>query len=428
MPLPREKSKNTGRRPATITQRATAQRKALSSSGDAHEFFGGPERRIASLKITIAAALLCSFGLSWKLWVTSRLFPLSPVSEHFPAIPFPLDYIWFVSLLGLLLAIIAIGRPRKLILIFLVLAGLLCLWDQNRWQPWFYQYFFLLAALGLYAWKVPEPRNRQAALNACRLILVSTYFWSGLQKLNANFVKETWPDMASGLIRHLPESAKSLSPFVILLIPLLELSIALGLLSRKFRQLSIVLAIGTHIFVLALLISSGENIVVWPWNIAMILFVTILFWRDEVFAPRDLLGVKNGFHALLLLLFGILPAFSFFDLWDSYLSSALYSGNTDQAVIYVSTPVIEQLPAAIHPHIWQSSTPFFLDINRWSYGELNVPLYPEPRVYRSVTQRICGYAGGSPDVRLRIKEKPDPRTAVRKSQYYDCDHLRSTDE
>ena len=118
-----------------------------------------------------------------------------------------------------------------------------------------------------------------------------------------------------------------------------------------------------------------------------------------------------------------MPAFSLVDLWDSYLSSALYSGNTDQAVIYVSPAVIARLPAALHPHIWQSSQPFFLDTNRWAYGELNVPLYLEPRIYRKVTEQICAYADNSSEIRLRIKKKPNPFTGLRESEYYDCDHL-----
>jgi hypothetical protein len=384
-----------------------------------------PGQKLVRLKIIIAIALICGFGLSWRLWISSRLFPISPVSDFLPAVPFPYDQIWFFSLLGLLVTIIIVARPRKLILIFVVLAGLLSLWDQLRWQPWFYQYFFMLAAIGLYAWKEPETQDRQAPLNACRVIVIFTYLWSGLQKLNVNFVRETWPDLASPLLRYLPEVVKKLPHFLILLIPLLEISVGLGLIMRKYRNASAVLAIAIHIVVLLLLISSGENTVVWPWNIAMALFVFILFWQDKETSSRKILAPKTGFHAVILLLFGVLPAFSFIDLWDSYLSSALYSGNTDQAVIYVSPSVVDRLPAAIHPHIWQSTQPFFLDINRWAYGELNVPVYPEPRIYRKVAKQICTYAGNSSDIKLRVKEKPHPLTGLRISELYDCDHLDS---
>jgi len=123
---------------------------------------GEPDRKLAWLKITIAVGFIFSLALSWRLWISRRLFPLSPVSDFLPVIPFPLDRILFFLLLALLLLIIIIARPRKLIRTFLALAGFLSLFDQTRWQPWFFQYFFMMAALGLYAWKRPEARNQAA--------------------------------------------------------------------------------------------------------------------------------------------------------------------------------------------------------------------------------------------------------------------------
>ncbi len=398
----------------------------------ARNYFKSPclesAQKLVWLKTTIASAFLCSLGLSWRLWISSRLFPLSPVGGFPPLIPFPFDYIFFFVLLGILLTIVALPRPRKFVLPALVVAGLLGLWDQTRWQPWFYQYLFMLAAIGFYAWgkletQKPETRNRNIALNACRLIVICTYFWSGLQKLNANFIHETWPDIAGSLLHFLPRAAAKLPPILILIVPLLEIAAGLGLVTRKYRNAAVVLAVCTHIFILVLLFSSGENTVVWPWNIAMALLVVILFWQDQETSPRTMIPA-NTFQVLVVLLFGVLPALSFVDLWDSYLSAALYSGNTDQAVIYVTPAVVERLPAAIHPYIWQNSQPYFLDINRWAYGELNVPVYPEPRIYRKVAEQICQYAGdASGDVKLRIKQKPNPLTGLRKSEYYDCDHL-----
>jgi hypothetical protein len=124
--------------------------------------------------------------------------------------------VWFVLLLGLLLIIIILDRPRKLIFSFLILAGLLSLWDQTRWQPWFYRYFLMLAAMAVYAWKSPEAQNEQAALNVCRAIIAFTYFWSGLQKLNANFARETWPDIAGPFLRLTGgRMANSMCPFIL---------------------------------------------------------------------------------------------------------------------------------------------------------------------------------------------------------------------
>jgi len=382
-----------------------------------------PERQVILLTLVTVLATGCSFLLSWKLWLSTRLFPLSPVGDYLPTVPYPVDYIWFLSLLALLAAISFLPRSRRLIFIFLCMALLLSLLDQTRWQPWFYQYLFMLAAVGSLAWKRTEAASNRIALNACRLIIVSIYLWSGLQKLNVTFVRETWPDMASFLSRFWQDVAHNIPPFLILIIPLVEIGIALGLLTRRFRNGAVIVATATHVGILILLVVSGENIVVWPWNAAMVLFVWILFWQDKETTSRSVIAGKKPFHRLILILFGVMPAFSFIDLWDSYLSSALYSGNTHQAVIYVSESVMARLPMSIHPHIWQETKPFFLDINRWAYGELHVPIYPEPRVYRHITRQICQYAEADSNIELRIKGRPDPLTGRRGSQDFDCDHL-----
>jgi hypothetical protein len=155
----------------------------------------------------------------------------------------------------------------------------------------------------------------------------------------------------------------------------------------------------------------------------MILFAWILFWRDSKTGTGQIVTLKNRFHAVVLLLFGVLPAFSLVGLWDSYLSLALFSGNTQQAVIYLDNPVIDQIPAPIRPHIWQENEPYFLDINRWSYGELNVPVYPEPRIYRAVARQICKYGRNLSDIKLIIREKPGTISGVREPHIYECNQV-----
>lgn len=320
------------------------------------------------------------------------------------------------------MSIIAIAHPRRLILVFLSLAGSLSLLDQTRWQPWFFLYFFMLAVVGFSEWDKTKDRGR-AALYALKLIIAFTYFWSGIQKFNVNFVRETWPDVASSALRLLPQSVRHLPPFLILMVPGVEILIGVGLLTLRFRQIAAALAVITHLVILILLVMSGENTVVWPWNIAMVLFVAVLFLGDKDATGIRVLTPKTVLHVFVLLLFGFLPALNFVGLWDSYFSSALYSGNTHQAAIIITPEVIDRLPDKIHEYIWQKNKPFFLDINRWAFGELNVPAYPEPRIYRVVTEQICKYADDSPDIRLMIKSKPDLFTARRTSEYYDCEHL-----
>ena len=160
-----------------------------------------PDRKLGWLKITLAPALGLGFILSWRLWISSRQFPLAPVFRNLPAVPFPLDYIWFALLLGLLLMICIRAEPRKLVIMFLVLTGLLALFDQMRWQPWFYQYFFMLAAFASYAGKRPEAKNNRKALDCCapakRLLDARvrwrTWRWQGRDRRRASPHRDEGP-------------------------------------------------------------------------------------------------------------------------------------------------------------------------------------------------------------------------------------------
>src|SRR5215471_13453842 len=74
---------------------------------------------LAWLKVTAAGALVVGFLLSPKLWLSARSYPLVPVLGFLPPIPPPLDTLCFGTLLLLLGAVLAVPRPRLLLVAFL---------------------------------------------------------------------------------------------------------------------------------------------------------------------------------------------------------------------------------------------------------------------------------------------------------------------
>ena len=123
------------------------------------------------LLFKISLALLGGFLLSAKPWSASHAYPLT--------IPPPIDGLWLILLLPLLIAIVMARRPQAYIIAF-VLAGLLSYLDQSRWQPWFYQFLFMLGALSLYPWGRQDTNKREVTLNVCHLTVACAYLWSGL--------------------------------------------------------------------------------------------------------------------------------------------------------------------------------------------------------------------------------------------------------
>lgn len=381
----------------------------------------GLDGRIFWLKATVGAGLAAGFLLSPRLWTGQRMYPLTPVWQFLTPIRPPFDYAWFGALLTLLAWIVAAARPAKPIAAFVVLAAGYALFDQSRWQPWFYQYLFMLVALGLYYANRSGAGWRGSTLDACRLIVASIYFWSGVQKANPAFVHEAFPWMIEPFTRFLPETAGRWLSSLGFAAPVIEVAIGAGLIGARFRKPAVIAALAMHAFILASVGPLGHNYdtVVWPWNLAMGGFVVLLFWPGEDLPGHAPLG-SLVFRGLLVALFGIAPLLSFFNLWDGYLSFALYSGNNNSASIYMADSVAGGLPEEIQEFIVENESKVDeLDILDWSFGELNVPPYAEIRVFKNIGKRICAESGNPRPMVLVIQGKATWRRRRRQS-VYDC--------
>ena len=134
--------------------------------------------------------------------------------------------------------------------------------------------------------------------------------------------------------------------------------------------------------------------------------------------------IKNfPFQKVVLVLFAITPIFSFFNFWDSYLSSTLYSGNTNNAQIFVSDSVKQRLPTEIQHYATRTRENInALDFFHWSFDELNVPPYPEKRIYKDIARDFCKYADTNSDVVLVVNGKPTILNGDHSSNY-DCSNL-----
>ncbi len=342
------------------------------------------------------------FLLSHRLWIGSRFYPLIPVIHGLHPIPFPFDYICPAALLLLLWLIALTSRPRPYIFSFAALLVFLALFDQTRWQPWVYLYLFILLSLGCFSWKREDAQGQEDVLNICRLITVATYFYSGLQKMNHRFAAIAVVSMLGPRASHLP--LLHMWPWIM---AATEAALAVGLLTRKYRNLAVLGGIGMHAFILfSNIIIHVWNSVVWPWNITMMAFLILLFWKAD-FSFADVLW-RNPIplQKVVLLLFGIMPLFSFFGWWDSYLSASLYSANAPEARIIVRRNIRDRLPGRVKNYTQPLPDGLYgLDVGKWALEELNVPPYPAMRVYRAVGAEVCQYADNSPDVVLLMRDK-----------------------
>ncbi|HEY2950945.1 MAG TPA: hypothetical protein VGK40_00095 [Verrucomicrobiae bacterium] len=365
--------------------------------------FTGVPPRLVALRVTLLSAVLFGMLTSMKLWLTARSFPLLPMGGSFPVLPPPLDKLFFGALVLALLASPWCYRPA---IIFFLAGGLfLYLGDQNRGQPWFYLYWVLLL---LTLW--PDA----TALATCRVVVSAVYVWAGIQKCNAGFYDGVVPYLMEPIARWFWPSGVTAAKWLINATPVVEIFIGIGLWIPEVRRTAVWTTVAVHAAALLLLGPLGHkhNLVVWPWNLAMIALVIGLF--PPVHLGATLASVRRSAPAMVVTaLVCLLPALSYLNWWDSYFSFALYSGNTAQADLLLSAPMAQRMPERLQPFVHPvhpdviAANPglrglFVFDAQTWAQTELGVPPLPEPRGFKSVGRSVARFAQDTNDMQLLI--------------------------
>lgn len=391
---------------------------------------GDTAARVLALRRVVAVAFIAGVALSHNLWFpASRTFPRAPL---FPLLPAALVQ-GFEYLFGglLVLSLAALARAlcsTRYYCAALVSLALLVSSDQTRLQPWVYQYLLILLVTALYGRPCGDGRAAARCLPVLQVVVAMYYFWGGVQKLNYSFCHEVVPQLLAPLRNILTLGEKQTSALSVVMASV-EIFIGFGLLHRRTRELCVVLALAMHAILLVLLIAGGVNSVVWAWNAALMLAVPTLFWGSDASARQAFAGWRAGGARVraalaLVALHAVLPALSFRGWWDMYLSGALYSGNTPVAAVRVGEAVYERLPDKAKRLVFASKAgERILPLYEWGMSELNVPPYPEPRVYRRVARDICESADVGSEVELIIKGRPAALDGGYEVTRMDCSRL-----
>lgn len=359
------------------------------------------------MRIIVCAGLLAGIVFSFELWFPlARSFPRVPV---FFEVPVLFDRILTIILVISLISLIFLHKTKIILLTAIASLILLIFFDQIRLQPWVYQYLLLL---GIFALQTKDEKDSAETLGLAQIIIAALYFWSGVQKLNFTFSHETLPKLLEPLQILFP-SIQFPFVFIGIGIALIEAFIGCGLLFRKTRNFAVILAVTMHTIILTVLIAKNYNSIVWIWNAFLIAIVVTAFWKNDVSIKQilDSANVKNWkIQAAKIITFAsvLLPILSFFGLWDSYLSGALYSGNVAVGVVRINDDLFEKLPPKARQSVFQTKNggEKMLPFVEWSLSDLNVPAYPAQRVFEKVAGEICNLADDQNQVELIVKERP----------------------
>ena len=222
------------------------------------------------------------------------------------------------------------------------------------------------------------------------IIMVFTYLFSGLQKLNPGFIHSFWSVHILKIFLKLPSYIiqNTVVQWAGFILPLIEIAGAIGLLFKSTMRVAAFGLIGMHIFLLIFLGPFGinYNVVVCPWNLLMILLIWFLFIKSKyLLRPVQCRSAANYIVAFFWVL---MPVAGLFGHWDKYLSSAMYWGRDKLKQFYFND--LNQIPPELRKYVFYSKTNSLARIllNNWYVQELGVAAVKEPRVMNSITKQL----------------------------------------
>lgn len=339
-----------------------------------------------SIKFDKTLKVICLFWfiakiISYPLWLSTRSFPLVPVFDFFNNVPsFIHTILYSVSLISLLL--ILTGYKKIYFLTILFISELLsCSLDVARWQPWEYQYLFLTLIFIFF-------RNDDfKKYTAITIIVCSLYFYSGIHKLNGGFLYAVWEKMIlKSFMGFSWREIKSYNlHYIGLLIPFFEITAGISLLFKSVRKYAAIFLIVMHVFIIMFLSPMGVdyNVIVLPWNTAMLLIIWILYIQQPI--PFTANSLVEKYNIIIIAFWVILPALSFFKLWDGYISSRLYSGNSVHLTICLKeNDRYKNLTKFISTtnNSAPCSTMGKISVHNWATSEIKVVPYAEIWYYK----------------------------------------------
>lgn len=336
-----------------------------------------------------AVSLAVLIALSWKLWVPGFTdFPRVPVFDTIGASV--LIFVQYAALLLLIASLIFVcvsDKMRESSVGIAAAFGVFFLCNQHCLQPWAWQGFIIAVLIAC----LPM---RDAKIWIAR-VLISIYLYSAIGKFDYQFIHslgQDFLDVVLGWFGQVDSISDQLKSQLVLLFPIGELLVAIGLMFPKSCKAAAWLAIVLHLVLIAILSPFGLNHR-WPvvvWNAMSVLFVVWLFLRPKEMTPVE--RSRADSVAYLGMVFAIVvlvgPLLRPVQLWDHWLAWGLYSPGNSRVETFVSEGASQRCGEILQQYFTESADQFGsrkFAMDRWSLNELGVPIYPQARFQRGAS-------------------------------------------
>ncbi len=358
-----------------------------------------PDSRIEWVKRIIGLAFLCQVFISTELWHgVERLYPLIPAfGTEGMGWSASMQKVLFYMLIMSSLSLVLIRNITWTVSSFLLILSLLFIEDITRVQAWSYQYFLMLIIVLLDVFH----KNRKATILALQWALIFIYFWAGIQKLNIHFELLVYPWLMTAYDFIEPLSKTTWLAYVV---ASFEILLGIGLFFEKTRKITLILAILFHGFILFLLIGLEWNVIVYPWNIAMVGLLLVLFLDIKFFKHVPQISSKSmltnlKWKALLPLVFiffmlDVTPFLNQFGLWSDHLSLKMYTGDSVDARLHLSAKDASCVPEALidEMRIGEETNEMLVSVDDWAFQELQVPSFGSDNGFKKAALMYCNCA------------------------------------
>ena len=324
------------------------------------------ERTWFVARATAVAALWISAIVSPGLWFESSAASPLPLVDGL-TLPDWLAWAWLFALGLTSLSVLLPRYSQRAALAFCLVFASRTLWDRIMWQPYLLQYG---AFMCVFVFAAPK---RQSALAHLRLILALIYLWSALGKFHMRYLTGAGGILGTETFAGVAPDTKQILGIAT---ATWELLCAVGLWFPRTRRAAVVGLSAMHVGVLFVLgpLLLDKNIVVWPWNLANMIWVPLLFWNGQA-SLKQLAGGVRPVTALIALMFAIGPALVYVGFWNEALGYRLYSARAVDAQFFFTTETSRALPE----HLQAQLRP-------WSYeqftGYIPIPDLVEAEIYR----------------------------------------------
>lgn len=358
-------------------------------------------------EICLFSFLLLCFS-TYKIFLSTRSFPLCPVFEWLPSLPTSLNLLIAIVIVCLITFNKYFTKRHLLYLSIMISMSLLILFDVNRLSPFIHTYTCFFFVFALYHLKV---LNYKTTILLCQLILVGIYIATGVHKINPYFIENIFKWWLAPFKELMSESAYNIFLSTGWLVGYIEVAAGLFLLFTKTRKLGLWLAVVTHVIILISYSPPVRGLMfvgLIIYNISLIWIVIFLFKNEKSNLVTNLIGTqkKTISYLLTFVFIGVPVLHVFTDAIPTYMAYDLYGGRYRYTYFTFDEHIKNKLPTEYQLYCSKAENgKFKLFMEDWIFYDCRAGIFRQDWVFKRYKKEIEKFASNPSEVQMVVNKE-----------------------